>query len=84
MKIYITKSVLRGVEEITYFLNDPGFKSIWSARHPAQKEGIEWHRDAFSARVRMSTMRKNAINSLRKRIAKLERLEREARNQSSA
>jgi uncharacterized protein involved in outer membrane biogenesis len=81
MKVWITKYALtNGIEqydgaEVNVEIN-VNMITIKTDRYPLHfhGEGKDWHRTEASARARAEVMRKAKIASLRKQIAKLEKL----------
>jgi len=78
VKFYVTKYALTsGIEEVEAnepsptspkFLSIGGFHSAWG-------EGKQWHRDLESAVKRAEEMRGDKIASLKKAIARLEKID---------
>ena len=80
MKVWITNYALSaGIQEMdAEDLDDrfPGMIAVVDGAHRQHfhGEGKNWHRTEQSAKTRAAAMRHDKINSLKKQIAKLEKL----------
>lgn len=76
MKAYVTKYALTaGIQEVDGELFADGRAIKWGSYfNSAHGEGVEWHRTREGAVEKAHEMRTKKIASLRKSIAKLERM----------
>lgn len=77
MKVWITKYALRdGVQKVEATLSPEYPKCVsWGGYKDAWGEGKEWHRTQEAAIARAEEMRIAKIASLKRQIAKLEKME---------